>query len=48
MKKNISLLKTFKKMSEAEMESMAIALDPFYRSKDLDWMQPGYQDGVLG
>ena len=48
MKTNIALLKSFKKMSDAEMDSMALALDPFYRSKTLDWMQPGYQDGILG
>jgi len=47
MKQNIALLRSFKAMSEAEMKDMAIALEPFYRSENLDWMQPGYRDGVL-
>ena len=47
MKKNISLLESFQPMSKAEMDSMAVVLDPFYRSSNLEWMQPGYRDGVL-
>ena len=46
MKANIELLKAFKPMSKAEMDSMAVVLDPFYRSDQLEWMQPGYKDGV--
>jgi predicted aldo/keto reductase-like oxidoreductase len=46
MKANIELLKTFKPMSKAEMDSMAVVLDPFYQSDQLEWMQPGYKDGV--
>ena len=47
MKANINILKTFKAMSKDEMDSMAMALAPFYRSSKLEWMQPGYRDGVL-
>ena len=47
MKKNIALLKSFKKMSESEMDDMSVALQPFYRSEGLEWMQPGYRDGVV-
>ena len=46
MKQNISLLKSFKPMTENEMEDMSIAMEPFYRSEKLEWMQKGYQDGV--
>ncbi len=46
MKQNIALLKSFNPMTASEMEDMAMALQPFYRSKKLEWMQPGYQDGV--
>lgn len=47
MRQNIDLLKSFKPMTEAEMDGMAVALEPFYRSQRLDWLQPGYRDGVL-
>ncbi len=48
MKQNIALLRSFQPMSEAEMQGMAAALEPFYRSEQLEWMQPGYRDGVYG
>ena len=47
MKQNIALLQSFRPMTRSEMEGMAAALEPFYRSKNLDWMQPGYRDGVI-
>ena len=47
MKQNIALLKSFRPMSETEMEEMTAALEPFYRSERLEWMQPGYRDGVM-
>lgn len=46
MKANIETLKTFSPMTKSEMDNMAVALAPFYRSKTLEWMQPGYRDGV--
>lgn len=46
MKQNLDILKSFKPMSETEMEDMAMAMEPFYRSEKLEWMQSGYQDGV--
>ena len=45
MKENIRILKSFKPMSDSEMNGMAMALEPFYRSEKLEWMQPGYRDG---
>ncbi len=47
MKLNIELLKAFQPLTEAEMEQTATALAPFYRSEELEWMQPGYRDGVV-
>ncbi len=46
MKQNIEILKSFKPLTETEMENMALAMEPFYRSEKLEWMQKGYQDGV--
>ena len=48
MQKNIELLRSFKPMSEDEFQKTSMALEPFYRSNDMDWMLPGYQDGVIG
>ena len=47
VKANIALLKDFSPMSAPEMEQMEMALAPFYRSPDIQWMQPGYRDGLL-
>lgn len=47
MKQNIALLKSFQPMSESEMESMSMALDPWYRANDLEWMNPAYRDGFI-
>ena len=45
---NAQILKTFTPMTEPELKTMAARLEPFYKSKDLPWMQPGYYDGVGG
>ncbi len=47
MKANVALLRSFSPMSEEEMDGMTSVLEPFFRSQDLPWQQPGYQDGVL-
>lgn len=46
MKQNIELLKSFEPMNQMEMEMMSAVLEPFYRSPKLEWLQPGYRDGV--
>jgi len=43
--KNLELLRNFKPMNESEKTEMAKALDPFFNHKDLEWMNPTYQDG---
>ena len=45
VKANIELLKTFKRMTKAEMEQMSLSLAPFYQNPEIPWMQPGYRDG---
>lgn len=44
--KNIETIKTFKPLSEEKMKTMRASLNPFYHSKKLPWMQPGYYDGM--
>ena len=46
LKKNIETLKSFKPLSDERMQELHVALDPFYKSKNLQWMQPGYFDGM--
>lgn len=46
MKKNIEIIKNFKPLSKERMNELHVALDPFYKSDKLPWMQPGYYDGM--
>jgi len=46
LKKNIQLLKNFKPMSAQKMQQMTSHLKPFFESKSLEWMNPGYTDGM--
>lgn len=43
---NAGILKSFKPFDEEKMKSFRAELDPFYKSKTLPWMQPGYFDGM--
>ncbi len=45
LKKNIALLKSFKKMKPEEMKKIQADLKPFFEGRNLAWMQPGYTDG---
>ena len=46
MQKNIDIIRDFKEpLSKEKMEELHVALDPFYRNKQLPWLQPGYYDG---
>jgi len=42
---NIAILQNFQKLPPERMEELALRLAPFYRHENLEWMQPGYQDG---
>ena len=46
LKKNIQLVKNFKPMSTSKMQQMNSRLKPFFKSKDLEWMNPHYTDGI--
>lgn len=46
LNKNIEILKNFSPLSDERMKELHVALDPFYRSRKLPWMQPGYFDGM--
>lgn len=43
---NLSLLRNFKPMDQSEKQRYAMLLAPFFRHENLDWMQPGYHDGI--
>lgn len=43
--KNLAILKDFEPYGEGEMEEIRLSLNPFYRSKEIPWMQPSYRDG---
>jgi hypothetical protein len=47
VKENISILKQFEPMNTEDMKKMQLALAPFYRHENLEWMRPGYRDGLL-
>jgi uncharacterized protein len=46
LNKNIATLQSFEPLLEDRMQELRAQLDPFYRSKKLPWMQPGYHDGM--
>lgn len=46
LNKNIETLKTFEPLSDERMQELHVELDPFFKSKKLPWMQPGYFDGM--
>lgn len=47
LKKNIELVRNFRPMTSKEMMETRATLDPFFESKSLAWMKPGYTDGIL-
>jgi aryl-alcohol dehydrogenase-like predicted oxidoreductase len=42
---NLEIIKNFTPLKEDKMEELKLALQPFYRGKNLAWMNPSYQDG---
>ena len=46
LRSNLHILRNFKPLSDERMKELHTELDPFYRSPDLPWMQPGYHDGM--
>ncbi|MHC4270917.1 MAG: aldo/keto reductase [Planctomycetota bacterium] len=47
IKENISILKQFEPMNTEDIKKMQLALAPFYRHENLEWMSSGYRDGLL-
>ncbi|HSO86204.1 MAG TPA: aldo/keto reductase [Draconibacterium sp.] len=43
---NAEIVKKFKPFDEEKMKSLRAEMEPFYKSKTLPWMQPGYFDGM--
>ena len=48
LKANLEILRNFKPLDESRMEELKIALQPFYRGKNLAWMHASYVDGWTG
>ncbi|MBD3414678.1 MAG: aldo/keto reductase [Candidatus Aminicenantes bacterium] len=46
LKKNIQLAKNFQSMSVKKMRHLTSSLKPFFESTNLEWMNPGYTDGI--
>lgn len=46
MDANVNLLRNFKKLSPEEMDRIRVSLNPFFQNKQLEWLQPGYHDGL--
>jgi hypothetical protein len=43
---NAEIVRNFKPFDQDKMNSLRAELQPFYKSKTLPWMQPGYFDGM--
>ena len=46
LKKNIALVKNFRKMNSKEMQTIGKNLEPFFAGTHMEWMKPGYTDGI--
>ena len=46
LRSNIELIRDFKPLPDTEMQEMQLALEPFFGNRDLEWMRPGYRDGI--
>lgn len=44
---NLKILRNFHPMDKAEMQKFAMKLAPFFRHENLEWMKPGYKDGLM-
>ncbi len=45
LNKNLEIVQNFKPFNKNEMDKLRADLAPFYRSRNLPWMHPGYHDG---
>jgi len=44
---NLRILRNFHPMDKAEMQKFAMKLAPYFRHENLEWMKPGYKDGMM-
>lgn len=44
---NLKILRNFRPMDKGEMQKFALMLAPYFRNENLQWMQPGYKDGLM-
>ena len=42
---NLEILRNFSPLDKEKMKEIRMALRPFYRGRNLAWMQPSYLDG---
>ena len=45
LKSNLEIIRDFTPMEETKKKELRMALQPFYRGQNLDWMQAAYLDG---
>jgi aryl-alcohol dehydrogenase-like predicted oxidoreductase len=45
LKANLEILRNFEPLEDQKMDEIRMALQPFYRGRNLAWMRPGYMDG---
>jgi len=45
LKSNLETLRDFTPLDDAKMDELRLALQPFYKGHNLDWMKPAYLDG---
>jgi hypothetical protein len=45
---NLDLLRNFSPMNSEEKTKFAMILSPYFRHENLEWMQAGYTDGLIG
>jgi aryl-alcohol dehydrogenase-like predicted oxidoreductase len=45
LKSNLEIIRDFQPLDDQKMEEIRLALQPFYKGKNLAWMQSSYRDG---
>lgn len=45
LKANLEIIKGFEPLDPQKMEELRLALQPFYRGRNVAWMKPSYRDG---
>jgi len=48
LKSNLEIITGFEPLDAQKMENIRLALQPFFRGRNLAWMNPSYSDGWSG